>query len=111
MTEGERRARFDDVIRIAEYTVNTSIIENMDFANCKIIGPAVLVPLGNTGFSHCSFPVSLDAFFWEIPAGRNHVVGAVGVLSCTFSSCKFEEIGIAGSGDLRKTFERELRKQ
>lgn len=98
---GDRQFR-NEVVRIAELTVNTSSIENYEFSNCRIIGPAILALLGNVTIEHCGWDApSLEAIFWEVPLARGPVVGAVGVRGCTFSSCHFELIGIAGPPELR----------
>ena len=79
------------------------MLENYQFSNCRIIGPAVLVLLHHVEMLHCSWDApGLEAVFWEIPQGRDYVVGAVGIASCTFSNCRFEQIGIAGSPELRE---------
>jgi len=96
----------DEVVRIAELTVNTSILENLEFSNCRIIGPAVLVLLGGVSIIHPRWDApDLDALFWEVPPTRELVVGAVGVAHCTFSNCRFEQIGIAGPRELRAQIE------
>jgi hypothetical protein len=102
----DRRFR-DEVVRIAELTVNTSLLEDLEFTNCRIIGPAVLALLGGVTISHCSWDApGLDAVFWEVPRTRELVVGAVGVVRCTFSNCRFEQVGVAGPPELRAQFEK-----
>ncbi len=102
---GDRSFR-DDIVRIAELTVNTSMLENYEFSNCRIIGPAVLVLLGNVHLLHCGWDApGLEAVFWEIAPTREYVVGAVGVANCTFSNCRFEQVGIAGPSELRAQME------
>lgn len=97
------RQHNDDIIRIAALTVNTLEIRGQTFSNCKIIGPAVLVPQGRTSFVHCNFEASgLEELFWDIPEGRTTVVGAVALIDCTFSGCSFTLIGIAGGRELRE---------
>ena len=98
---GDRRFG-NDVIRIAELTVNTSMIEGYEFSNCRIIGPAILALLGDVSIVHCSWDApGFDAIFWEVPPERGAVVGVVGVRDCTFSNCAFENIGIAGPPEAR----------
>jgi len=98
---GDRKFR-DDIVRIAELTVNTSMLIGYEFTNCRIVGPAVLVPLGNTSLQHIDFNGSLDAIFWEILPERQEVLGGVGVQDCLFSSCRMDDIGIAGPASLRE---------
>lgn len=96
----------DEVVRIAEYTVNTSVLEGMTFVNCRMIGPAVLVFLNAVEMSHCTFNApNLEAVFWEIATDRQVVVGVVGVSNCTFSNCTFENVGLAGPPEMRLVLE------
>lgn len=96
----------DEVIRIAELTVNTSLIEDSEFVNCRIIGPAILGLLGGVTISYSTWvSPSLDAMFWPVPPERNPVIGVVGVRNCTFSNCRFEEIGVAAPPEMRAQFE------
>ena len=106
---GDRTFR-DEVVRIAELTVNTSLLEDLEFTNCRIIGPAVLALLGGVTIAHCGWDApGIDAVFWEVPPERGVVVGAVGVARCTFSNCRFEGVGIAGPRELREQLERAFR--
>jgi hypothetical protein len=100
----------NEVVRLAELTVNTSTIRGQEFSNCRIIGPAILALLGGVTISHCTWDApSLDAVFWEVPPERGVVVGAVGVIDCTFSACTFENVGVAGPPEMRSEFERGFR--
>lgn len=105
---GNREFR-DDVVRLASLTVNDRIIEGYSFSNCRIVGPAILIPLGETGLLHCTWESpDLNAIFWEIAPDRPLVIGAVGALDCTFSNCTFTEVGLAGPPELRQKFEQEF---
>ena len=97
---GDGRFR-DEVVRIAELTVNTSLLEHLQFSNCRIIGPAVLAVLNDNTIVGCRFDApDLPALFWEVPDDRPLVIGAVGLRNCVFSNCAFENIGIAGPPQL-----------
>lgn len=100
----------DEVVRIAELTVNTSTLEDYEFSNCRIIGPAILGFLEDLTVVGCTWNApGLDAIFWEVPPERGPVIGIVAVQRCTFSNCRFEEIGVAGPPDLRPIFEQGFR--
>lgn len=102
---GTREFR-DDVVRLASLTVNTNVLERLTFQNCQIIGPAVLIPLGHTSIVHSRWDSpNIDAIFWEISPVRDTVVGAVGLLDCTFSNCAFINVGLAGPPELREMLE------
>jgi len=96
----------NDVVRLAELTVTTFTLDGLTFRNCQIIGPAILIPQGRTGFAHCRWDApDLDALFWEILPTRAAVVGAVVAHDCMFSACNFTQVGIAGSTELRRLLE------
>jgi hypothetical protein len=50
---GDREFR-NEIVRLAELTMNSSNIEGLTFSNCRIVGPAVIVPIGSS-FLHCSW--------------------------------------------------------
>ncbi len=102
---GNRQFR-NEVIRIAELTVTTMVLERLEFLGCRILGPAVLVPQGETSFMHSGWDSpTADAIFWEIPPTRPVIIGAVAVVDCTFSNCTFSMIGLAGPPELRRMLE------
>lgn len=102
---GDRRIE-NEIVRLAELTVNTLTIEGLDFSNCRIIGPAILAFLEGVTIAHCGWDApGLEAIFWEVPHERGPVVGVVGVVNCTFSNCKFENVGVAGPPELRAVLE------
>ena len=106
---GTREFR-DQIVQLASLTVNTNVLEGLTFQNCQIIGPTVLVPLGSTAIVHCTYDApDIDAIFWEIPEGRTAVVGAIAALDCTFSTCRFFNVGLAGPRQLREMLEAAVR--
>ena len=93
----ENREFKDDIIRLADLTATTHIIDGLRFSNCHIMGPAVIV-FRDSKIAHCRWNApGVDAMFWEIPPDRTQVVGAVLCSNCEFVSCSFEQIGIAGT--------------
>lgn len=100
---GNREFR-DEVVRLAELTVTTSMLDGLTFVNCSIIGPGVLILLNNVTIQHCTWDApDQRAVFWLIEPGRTFVVGGIGVQNCTFSACKFNQVGVAGDERLRET--------
>lgn len=107
----ENRQRRNEVIRLAEYTVNTVELRGYEFSNCRILGPAVLIPM-NCQIVGCTFDTpSLDAIFWEIPRTRTLIVGAVAAIDCVFSGCTFDQVGVAGPPEMRAQMEGEVRQK
>jgi hypothetical protein len=49
--------------------------------------------------SDCGFEGDLDSLLWELPSSRAVIMGAVGLLDCTFQNCKFTRIGVAGNAE------------
>jgi hypothetical protein len=94
----------DQIVRIVELVDGMAIpvLSEMTFQRCQIVGPAVILPLGNTQFlnSRMDHP---DEMLWETQPNRVYV-GAIGVDNCVFDDCDFNGIGIAGPPDYVRTF-------
>jgi TIR domain len=107
-------------IRIHELLQGDSnLIENREFQDCEIIGPALIFPMDCT-FDHCGWGGDPDAILWEIPLRRvteirsngseasfyepTRKIGAIAVRNCTFRHCRFRGIGVAGPPALIQTF-------
>jgi hypothetical protein len=92
------------IVRIAELTVNAPLLDGLEFSNCRIIGPAVLALLNDVTITGCRWDApDLRSLFWLVTPDRPTIVGAVGVRNCIFSSCAFEQVGIAGPPELEAT--------
>ncbi len=65
---------------------------------------ALLAPLDRMTFEHNSFEADSEALFWEVPGERTRVVGAIGLIDCTFRRCIFRRIGIARKRELIERF-------
>lgn len=84
--------------------VNNQVIEGVSFRNCRIMGPGIVVPLGDTSIINCSFPDPVDSFIWVITEERDSVYGAMGFVDCQFIGCVFEaSVGLAGPQSLKDT--------
>lgn len=86
----------NQLIRISELAVTSSIIRDTEFRNCVIYGPAILTPMDGTSLVESYFTSALDEMLWEILPGRETVVGVIALERCTMSGCRFVEIGFAG---------------
>lgn len=97
---GTREYR-NQVVRLADLTVNTDLLEDLRFENCTIIGPAVIAVLEENTLAHNSFSApGLNELFWLVPPDRPSVVGAIGVRRTEFYSCNFQRVGLAGPPEL-----------
>lgn len=82
----------------------SDLIMGRTFEDCTIYGPAVLAPLNQLTFERNTFEATPDALFWVIAEDRNQLVGAIGLIDCTFRRCTFRGIGIAGKRELIQRF-------
>jgi hypothetical protein len=102
---GTREYR-NTAVRLADLTVNTDMLEDLQFFNCTVIGPAVLFILDNNQFNNCNFTApDIEALFWLVAPERQMVVGAIGARRVEFYSCSFQRIGLAGPPELRQAIE------
>lgn len=83
----------------------TSILSDIDFDECTIIGPAVLIVLNDTSITNCIFE-SRD-IFWPLVVGRNYY-GGIGVERCNFTKCRFVRMGLAVPEGMIEQFQRGL---
>jgi hypothetical protein len=86
-----------DLIR-ARLIQRTTAIRNVNFTNCRIEGPAVILVLGchfeRTDFGHPSGDIRSLVLR---PASPDLVVGAIPVQDCTFTGCQFVGVGYTGA--------------
>lgn len=95
-------------IRIVDLAREDLIIKNRTFVNCRIYGPAVLLPKG-CFIIHCGFegPSSkslenkINTFF--IPAPKTDILqGVISMEYVTFRDCEFYKIAFLGSDQFKK---------
>jgi hypothetical protein len=99
------------VIYISEYAREQAprpphVLNGYIFNDCQIAGPGVVLPLENVTMSDCSFPDTDVVFTVEMP--RTYY-GFIPLKNCTFQSCKFEGVGIAGDAPFVDQFLAEFR--
>jgi hypothetical protein len=76
-------------VRIADMADAEGIVSDHVFEDCNIVGPAVLIAVGDeTEFLDCRFPAPPGAFLWEVPTGVRKY-GAVLLRRCIFRRCRF----------------------
>lgn len=93
--------RNEDVDLIALARESPFVLRGFTFEGCKLLGPAVLVPVGPdlTFDGNTLAPQG----FWEVPQGRIYI-GSIGIMECRFQGCDFSEIGLAGDRDFIDVF-------
>lgn len=73
--------------------MTTDVISEVRFTNCTIVGPAVIILMGNSSMTHTSLD-SADAL-WPFPDDRQYLVGVLGFTDCHFVNCQLQRLGIA----------------
>jgi hypothetical protein len=92
---GDGGAYRRQTIRIPDLTLVSDLLLNLRFEECLLIGPAILVPLGDTTIAGSQFDApGPDALFWPIDEDRTEITGAIAAQSCEFHNCRFQRIGI-----------------
>ncbi|WP_134774386.1 hypothetical protein [Ornithinimicrobium flavum] len=84
-----------DLIRLADLTLHTDVLENYRFVDCTLVGPAVVVPLNGTEILHCRWDGDLGAVLWAIDVERPAVIGAIGLSNCQLIGCTLQRVGLA----------------
>ena len=82
------------VVRLPDLAVTESVLEDLTFENCRLVGPAVVLLLGGS-MSRCSIEGDLDASIWAIPDDQERIIGAIGLRNCILVGCRISEIGFA----------------
>ncbi len=89
----------DQELRLSDLVTHHSpVIEGGRFVRCRLIGPAVLLPLG-TNFYRCGLGGPPDQVFWERTQDRRQPGGAIVTKACLFEDCTFVEVGYALTTD------------
>lgn len=83
------------VLRLTDLTVHEDLLDDVTFFNCQIIGPAVIVPLGETEISNCGWDGDFDSVIWPLSSSRERIIGAVGLNNCRVFNCRLTRIGLA----------------
>ena len=83
-------------MRISDLVITSDFVSDTDFENCQIVGPAVVVLLGEGTIAESTFIGNPDAMLWPVPPARQEVIGVIPITNCNFVRCRFEKIGIAG---------------
>lgn len=66
------------------------------FVDCEVLGPAVVFPISGLEMIGCDLGGTALGVLWEIPTQRTEIIGAIGLVDCSFIECRFKGVGIAG---------------
>ena len=89
----EGRDYRDQTVRLSDLAALEDIIDGVSITNCEILGPAVVVLIGNTRISGCHWSGDAEGIIW--PAhGRDQVVGAIGLKDCVITDSQFFRVGV-----------------
>lgn len=78
-----------------------SVIEGKTFTNCRIQGPAVVVPISGCQFDACSMGNAegdMGNLLFQ-PLGPTRVTGAIPLRDCAFHRCDFVGVAYTGAPD------------
>lgn len=76
-----------------------SVIEGKTFIDCRIHGPAVLIPVSGCAFDGCNLGDSHGDMRNLLlkPMGPSKIVGGIAMKDCRFERCDFLAIGYSGT--------------
>lgn len=106
MADIDSRVVRRQVIYISEYAREQApqpphALDGYIFNDCRISGPGVVLPLENVTMNGCSFSDPNVVFTVEM---LRTYYGFIVLKNCTFESCKFEGVGIAGDAPFVEHF-------
>ena len=83
-----------------------NMIVGKTFIDCRLEGPAVLIPVGGCQFDACDmgFSGGDPRNLLLSPVGPDKVIGAVAFKDCTFLRCNFFAVGFTGAPEFLKNF-------
>jgi len=87
-----------------------STIRGKTFVDCRLEGPAVVMPVGGCSFDACDMGFTSGDIrnLLLSPVGPQKVTGVIAFEACTFLRCKFHAVGFTGAPDFLKNFHAEL---
>jgi hypothetical protein len=85
-----------EVVRLAELAAKSSSIEDVEFDDCELLGPAVVAPLENLTIDGSNFDAPPEALFIEVEDGR-YVVGVIALRNVTIRNCRIRNVAILGT--------------
>jgi hypothetical protein len=98
-----RRSIRDEVVRLSSLAVTRDVIQNVDFVNCEIVGPAVISPM-NCSFIGTVFEGPIEAMILEVGEGTPVLIGTIVMFDCTFVNCRLRRVGFTATKDFVEAF-------
>ncbi|MBW8304476.1 MAG: hypothetical protein K0M78_11170 [Brevundimonas sp.] len=82
------------------------VIEDRTFIDCRLEGPAVVMPVGACEFDACDMGYSGGDIrnLLLAPVGAEKVIGAIAFRNCTFRRCAFFAVGFTGAPEFLRNF-------
>jgi hypothetical protein len=99
-----------EVVRIALIAGDEGAIIERAFVGVEIRGPAILGLDDKTTVTNCYIEWGDDreSVLWEIPNDKALFFGLIAVLGCTFTDCRFRNVGFAGKELFIRNFRRDV---
>lgn len=93
MHPGDKHYR-NQLVRLTDLTVTSDVIQGVTFENCTLVGPAVILLMGNGVMSDSGFDGDAVGLLWPTH-DRDHVIGAIALVDCSVIGCRLQRIGLA----------------
>jgi hypothetical protein len=113
MTEDYARTYRQQVVRLHEAITSRSgptLIQRVNFEDCDVYGPAVLILTNNVTLESCTFDAPPEILFIEGQEGRPYV-GVIGLENVRFHECRMHNIAFLGPKALLNEFRQQLASQ
>jgi hypothetical protein len=85
----------NQTIRLSDLAVVSDVIEGVTFEKCQLVGPAIVVLIGNSEISGCTWDGPLEGFLFPFRSDRSLVIGAIGLMNCKLYGCRMTRLGLA----------------
>jgi hypothetical protein len=113
MTEDYSKTYHQQVVRLYEAITSRSgpsLIQSVNFEDCDVYGPAVLVLTQDVTLDSCTFEAPPDVLFIEGQEGRPYV-GVIGLQNVRFYGCRLHNIAFLGPRALLNEFSQQVANQ
>lgn len=87
------------ILDLLEPDEHPSFLEDLEFFNCTIVGPAVLLLTERVTLR--ANHVATEQLW---PLDRRAYIGGIGVRDCTFDECTFLDVGLGAPHDVIQQF-------